>query len=230
MAASTTAVYAAVKPDSGHGQLFTTAIGAVKWSQVPAINEDATGLAVSGRSVWVTGSTHLWASADGRHWARYPSRCPGPRYRLAGLTATSASDLALLCAHPVVTGPDGPRHVRKEVLVSTNGGRTVHLIGAAPGVGIPQGFASPPGDPAAMTIAAGSTDSSGLFWIYHSHNGGSSWATEVIRGVPGDSFRSLTFTSRTTGWMVLASRGPNVHNMLLQTTDGGTTWHQATLG
>lgn len=230
MAASNTSVYEAVRPEAGHGQLFAAPVGAVKWTQVPAVNEDATGLAVSGRSAWVTGPSHLWESADGRKWVRYPSRCPGPRYRLAGVTATSRSDLALLCAHPVVTGPDGPRHVRKEVLVSANGGRTVRLIGAAVGEGVPQGFASPPGDPAFMTIvAAGSTGASTTFFNYHSDNGGKSWATEVINGVSGGSFRSLTYTSRTTGWVVLASPGPNVHNVLLQTTDGGTTWHQVTL-
>ncbi len=224
LAASTTTVYAAVRPNIGHGQFFTTPVGAVRWTRVPAINQDATGLAVSGRSVWVTGSTHMWASADGRHWARYSSRCPGTGYRLAGVTATSPSRVALLCARPT-----GGQSVRKEVLVSTDGGRTVHLAGTAPVAGIPQGFASPPGDPSVITIAAAGAASSGTYWIYRSANGGKTWTTQTIHGDAGDNFRSLTYTSRTTGWVVLANRLPAVHNMLLHTTDGGRTWHKATM-
>ena len=72
----------------------------------------------------------------------------------------------------------------KEVLVSTDGGRTVHLAGSAPVAGIPQAFASPPGDPAVMTIAAGRATSSGTYWIYRSANGGRTWTTQAIQALP----------------------------------------------
>jgi YVTN family beta-propeller protein len=125
MAASPTTVYAVVRTLPGHRELFATPVGAVKWTRIRAFTADAIGVAISRRSVWLISSTWLWASADGRRWHRYPARCPGTGYRLAGVTATSPSHIALLCARPARAG----QPVRKEVLVSADGGRTVHLAG-----------------------------------------------------------------------------------------------------
>jgi len=225
-AASKTTVYEAVQPDLGRGELVATPIGGTRWTRVPGISGNATGLATSGNSVFVTSATRLWASADGRVWHSYPARCPGTGYQLAGVTAASPSDVSLLCARPSGSG----QARRKEILVSTDGGRTVRLVGPAPSLGVAQGFASPPGDPAVITIAAGGTAKNNRnYWIYRSSNGGKTWTTQTIDSAPGASFASLSFTNRTSGWLVLASRRPEQENILLHTTDGGRTWHQATL-
>jgi YVTN family beta-propeller protein len=221
MAATPATVYAAVQPFQGHGELFESPIGATSWSQVPAITAAATGLAASGHSVWLTSAAHLWDTTDGRHWRRYPTRCPGTGYRLAGVTATSPSQVAFLCARPAGTTTTDP----KEVLISTDGGRTVHLAGAAPALGIPQAFASPPGDPELITIAASGTNSADKSWLYRSVNGGKTWTTQVIRHYQDQAFTSLTYTTRTSGWIDIASAGGGDE---LHTTDGGRTWHQVT--
>lgn len=221
MAATPTTVYAAVAPFPGHGELFESPIGATSWSQVPAITADATGLAASGHSVWLTSAAHLWDTTDGRHWRRYPTRCPGTGYRLAGVTATSPSRVAFLCARPAGTTATDP----KEVLISTDGGRTVHLVGAAPALGNPQAFASPPGDPELITIAASGNNSSGKSWLYRSVDGGKTWTTDVIPHSQDQVFSSLTYTTRTSGWIDIVSPG---HGDGLHTTDGGRTWHQVT--
>jgi photosystem II stability/assembly factor-like uncharacterized protein len=93
MAASTTTVYVAIQPPNGPGQLLATPVGAARWSRVPAVRGDATGLAASGRSVWMTSSTHLFATSDDRHWHSYPARCPGTGYRLAGADQQGQGDL-----------------------------------------------------------------------------------------------------------------------------------------
>lgn len=224
MAASKTTVYEAAQPDQGRGELFAAPVGGTGWTRVPGITGDATGLATSGRSVWVTSSTRFWASADGRVWHSYPARCPGTGYQLAGVTATSPSDVALLCERPAGSGSAR----RKELLISTDGGRTVHLVGPAPSRGVAQAFASPPGDPSVITLAAGGTAKNSSYRIYRSADGGKTWTTRVIKGIAGESFRSLSYQNRTAGWVVLASSRPGTSNVLLHTADGGRTWSKVT--
>jgi YVTN family beta-propeller protein len=220
MAASATTIYAVVRKTRGPAELFARPVDGTAWTQVAGVTAYYTGLAVSGHAVWLAGQRQLWATADGRHWRRYPSRCLGTGYHLAGVTAASPSHVAFLC-----TGPAG---TRKEILTSSDGGRTVHLAGRAPASGAPEGFASPPGDPALITIAAaGTTKSSRTAWLYRSANGGRTWTTLTFRGNSQEGFSSLTYTTRTTAWIVLydslTSKGS-----LLRTTDSGRTWHQAT--
>jgi YVTN family beta-propeller protein len=222
--ATPTTVYEAAQPNQGRGELLASPIGAARWTKVPGITGHATGFAVSGHSVWVTSATHLWTTTDGRNWQRLGARCPETGYRLAGVAAASASRVAFLCARSAGTG----QTASKEVLLSSNGGRTVHLAGPAPALGIPQGFASPPGDPSVLTIAAGGTGSDRKYWLYRSANGGKTWTTVTISSDPKFSFRSLTYTTRTSGWIVLGNGFPSADNTLLHTTDAGRTWHKAT--
>ncbi len=223
MAATATTIYAAAKlPGSHIDGLFTRPVGGTAWTRVPGITANVTGLAVSGRSVWLTSTTHLWATTDGRHWHRYPARCPGTRYRLTAVTAASPSHVAFLCARS-----GGSPLVPKEVLTSADGGRTVHLAGRAPAAGTPEGFASLPGNPAVITIAAARTDP-GALWIYRSANHGRTWTTQTLRLNGIDEFSSLTYTSRTAGWITLTGPAGGSENTLLHTTDGGRTWHKTT--
>lgn len=222
MAATATTIYAAA-PLRGYSSLaglFARPAGGSAWTRIPGITANVTGLAVSGHAAWLTGTTHLWATGDGRHWHRYRARCPGTGYQLAGVTAASPTHVAFLCARPGSSplSPIAP----KEVLTSANGGRTVRLAGPAPAKGTPLGFASPPGNPAVITIVAG-TEFSGTLRIYRSANNGRTWTIQKIH--TNETLRSLTFTNRTTGWIAL-SRG--VEGTLLHTTDSGRTWHKTT--
>ncbi len=134
--------------------------------------------------------------------------------------------MAFLCARP--GGSVINQTVPKEVLTSTNGGRTVHLTGPAPANGTPEGFASPPGNPAVITITAGGTEFDRDYWIYRSVNDGKTWTTQVIHGDTIETFNSLIFTNRTTGWITLGGQGENFEGTLLHTTDSGRTWHKTT--
>jgi YVTN family beta-propeller protein len=215
MAATATTIYAvtrlAGKPADG---LFTTPVGGTTWTRVPGISALITGLAVSGPSVWLAATTHLFATADGRHWHRYPARCPGTGFKLTGVAAASPSHVAFLCTRP---GPSGA--VAKEVLTSADGGRTVHLAGSAPANGTPEFFASPPGNPAVITIASDAPRGRPL-WIYRSANRGASWTTRTFQLKDLARFDSLTYTSATAGWLTF-------DGTLLHTTDSGRTWHPA---
>jgi hypothetical protein len=226
MAASTTTVYVAIQPPNGPGRLLATPVGAARWTRVPAVSGDATGLATSGRSVWMTSSTHLFATSDGRHWHSYPARCPGTGYRLAGVTATNSTRIVLLCARPARPGQTS---TAKETLFSANGGRTVRLDGSAPAMGVPEAIDCPPRDPSFITIAAGGTGTDSKYWLYRSINGGRSWTTQTFTGDPGESFRDLTYPAEPRGWLVLASPGSGTGDVLLHTTTNGIIWHKASL-
>lgn len=215
MAATATTIYAAAKLKGKHADgLFTTPVGGTTWTEVPGISAVVTGLAVSGHSVWVAATAHLFTATDGRHWHRYPARCPGKGFTLTGVTAASASHVAFLC-----TRSGQPGLVAKEILTSADGGRTVHLAGSAPANGTANFFASPPGNPAVITIASDGKLGRPL-WIYRSANGGVSWTTRTFHPKEVFGFDALTFTSSTTGWVAF-------DGTLLHTADSGRTWQPA---
>lgn len=222
VAASAGTVYAAITLPTGPAGLFSSPVSATAWTRVGTIAADVTGLAVSGNAVWFTGQTKLWAAADGIHWHRYPARCPGTGDRLAGVTAASPTHVTFLCAGP--PGPGGA--VAKEILTSTDGGKTVHLTGRAPAMGTPQEFAGPAADPAQLAIAA-ATPATGN-WLSHSADGGRTWTTLAIPHASGQPASSLSYTSPGTGWIIIGTAGDNVIDNLLTTTNGGRTWHKIT--
>jgi photosystem II stability/assembly factor-like uncharacterized protein len=133
--------------------------------------------------------------------------------------------VTFLCTRP--GGSVGNEVVPKEVLTSANGGRTVHLAGPAPVNGTPQGFASPPGNPAVITIVAEGTEFSHTVWIYRSANNGKTWTTKKIHTF--QTAITLTYTNRTTGWITLGNQAEDVEGTLLHTTNSGRTWQKTNL-
>ena len=159
-----------------------------------------------------------------RALAPVPVRLP-PGTGLGGIAAASRSRVAFLCANA-----EGTFHTVKDVLRSVNGGRTAHLAGPAPLGGDVPGygaFAVPPHRANVVTIAVYSAGPSSL---YRSANGGKTWAEITIPGTSGGvSLGSLTYVSRTVGFVVVGQPGGRVHQ-LLRTTDAGRTWKQVPIG
>ena len=219
MAASSGTVYAVVEPSThGSEELFASPVGRDAWARVGRMTAAGATLAVSGRSAWFV-STSLWTTADGVHWHQYPFRCPGAHYRLASIAAASASDVLFLC-----TGPGAMGSMDKEVLSSTNGGRTVHLVGQAPfdGTGS-QLIAVPPSRGNVITLAT----TSGATWLDRSADGGKTWVVKEVKGSSGGApLNSLSYVSTTVGWVVLGQPGLGSDSWLLRTSDAGVTWNK----
>lgn len=75
LAVSAGIAYAIVSPDpvsSTPAELFTSPAGRDAWTRVTKVTPGG-AFAVSGRSAWFAGSTHLWSTADGVRWQRYPA-------------------------------------------------------------------------------------------------------------------------------------------------------------
>jgi YVTN family beta-propeller protein len=229
MAVSAETAYAVVSTDSFSGsldELFSSPVGRNAWTRADGVTaEQAAVLAVSGRAVWFAngggggdaGVTHLWRTTDGVHWRQSTFRCPGPGYGLQAIAAASASHVVLLCAGDGAAGSMG-----KEVLESANGGLSLRLTGQAPRGGDPSGLAVPPGRPSVITLAA----ESGASFLYRSHNGGKTWTGITIPDSSGGLLlNSLSYISRTVGWIVVGGPGSGA-SRLLRTTDAGRAWYQ----
>ncbi len=226
IAASAATVYAVVDR-STIDRLFSSPAGQNAWARVGNITGNLeSALAVSGDAVWfgprtVGIRTHLWATADGVHWRKYPFACPGVGYGLSGIAAASPAQVVFLCA-----GPGGMFHTAKEVLRSVNGGKTEHLTGYAPVGGDVYGwngvFAVPPHRANVVTIAVVTPGPDSLD---RSANGGKTWAQITVPGTEGGVFvGSLCYVSRTVGFVVAG--GPL--QRLLRTSDAGIAWHPVT--
>jgi YVTN family beta-propeller protein len=213
IAANATAIDSVVHL-AGHHQegLFTRPVGGVAWSRVAGIGGAFTDLAGSGHAAWLISKKNLWATSDGQHWHRFAARCRGAGFHLTRITAASPAHLALLCT----------RFTKHEVLTSADGGRTVHLAGPAPGTGTVTGFASPPGNPAVITLTEAAASGQPVR-IYRSANQGRTWTAISLRFSTG-TLSSVVYTNRTTGWIIVAGQ-----SFLLHSTDAGRTWHKVTL-
>jgi photosystem II stability/assembly factor-like uncharacterized protein len=225
MAVSSGTAYAVVSPDPFNGtpdELFASPAGRDAWARVDTMTGEQAVLAVSGQAAWFGTSTDLWATADGVHWHKYSFRCPGADYRLSGIAAASGSRVVFLC-----TNAEGMFHTNKEVLRSINGGRTEHLTGYAPVGGDEPfggngGIAVPPHRSRVITIAAYSP---GPDYLYRSANGGKAWAQITAPGTEGGvNLSSLSYVSRTVGWVVAGGPGGGSQNRLLRTSNAGVTW------
>jgi hypothetical protein len=222
IAASAHAVYAVVG-----NQLYSSPLGGNGWLRVSAgpRSGPVTGnvLAVWGNSVWFGSDTSVWASADGVHWARYRFGCSGlaygEPYTLAGISAASAQDVAVLCA-----APQGMFHTVMKVLVSTNGARSGwQTLKAPPSEGDVAGFAAAPGGFGLISVAVVTP---GLDNIYRLPKPGQSWAAFGIPGTSGGfPLSSLQFTSPAVGSFVVGDPVFGMPGELLRTTNAGQTWH-----
>jgi hypothetical protein len=218
MAASATTAYAVVSPrGGGPEELYRSPAGQDAWARAGSMTARSAVLAVSGRAAWFGSSTHLWATADGAGWHRYPFRCPGAAYYgLSGIAAASRSRVVFLC-----TGNGAMGSLSKEVLTSSDGGQSVHLAGQAPLSGGTDGIAVPPHRANVIPLAA----VSGADFLDRSADGGKTW-TEVTYPLFG-SWSSLSYVSRTVGWVVAGQPGLGSGNQLWRTSDAGLTWHPA---
>jgi len=226
MAAAAGTAYAVVSPDPYHArpqELFTSPASRNAWTRVGHMTGNPFAvLAVSGKAAWFgTSSTTagaLWATANGVRWHRYPLRCPGDT-TLSGIAAASRSHVAFLCVYF-----QGMYHSVKYVLRSVNGGRTTRVTGRAPvagdaygGIG---GFAVPPNRSRVigMTVVT-----PGLSYVYRSATGGKTWTEVPVSGTSGGvGLNSLSFPSRTDGWLVA---GYPLHQ-LMRTANAGRSWHR----
>ena len=222
MAAVAGNVYAVVSPDPFHGrpqELYRSPAGQDAWARVGTMASDPfASLAASGKAAWFGTSTHVWATADGARWRKYPFRCPGTGYGLSGIAAASRSYVVFLCADAM-----GMFHTGKEVLRSVNGGRTEHLAGRPPAGGdTAGGIAVPPHRSKVIAIAV---ITPGPDFLYRSASGGRAWTEITVPGTSGGvNLNSLSYLSRTAGWVVAGSPG-QTPTRLLRTTDAGRTWH-----
>jgi hypothetical protein len=224
IAASAGTAYAVVSPDPFHGkpdQLYASPAGRNAWARVGAMTGDPfASLAVSGTAAWFGTSTHVWATADGVHWHKYAFRCPGG-YALDGIAAASPSRVTFLCTDAL-----GMFQTEKVVLRSVNGGKTEHLAGRAPAGGDTSGqIAVPPRRGSVITIAV---ITPGPDSLDRSADGGKTWAQIAVPSTSGGvNLGSLSYASRTAGWVVVS--GPPLQggsNQLLRTTDAGLSWHR----
>jgi photosystem II stability/assembly factor-like uncharacterized protein len=220
MAASAGIVYAIVTRHAGD-ELLRSPVGTNAWVRAGTMRAGPgqAVLAVSGMAAWFGTSTYLWATAEGAHWRKYPLSCP-QGYGLTGIAAASPAQLKFLCADGL-----GMFQTDKTVLRSApgNAGLAERVAGQAPVAGDPNGgFAVPPGRAA---VVAMSVITPGLSYVYRSADGGKTWAEIAIPGTAGGvSLNSLSFVSRTAGWLVVgvpSSPGPH---KLLRTSDAGRTW------
>ena len=212
MASSAGTVYAVVSPSGGSPpELFASPAGRDAWARVRRFTGST--LAVYGHAAWLETSTHLWTTADGVRWHKYPFRCPGTKadhYTLASITAASPSHVAFLCLGMAAAGQQG-----KEILRSVNGGKTVDLAGPAPLGGFGGVIAMPPHRPGVITLAT-------EYFLDRSANGGKTWTTNYYN-TGGSPWNSLSYVSGTAGW---AEFGVPPDGELLRTMDAGLTWHK----
>lgn len=218
MAASAGTAYAVVSPDPFNGrpdELFASPVGRDVCARVGRMT--GSELAVSGRAAWFAGGTYLWATADGVRWHRLPFRCPGAYYGLADIAAASTSHVVVLCTNSALynTAQEGI-----EVLSSADGGRTMHLAGRwAPIAGDGGAIAVPPSRPTVITFATSVGTPS---WLGRSADGGKTWK-QVMSSNRGAGWSSLSYLTRTVGWVVLGGPVTGGVSQLLRTSDAGAS-------
>jgi hypothetical protein len=214
--------YAAAEPALAgpyQGHLYKSAVGSGKWSAVPKVAPVIT-LTAFGRSAWTGVAPDLWTTTNGgKTWSKLSFKCPADFPSGSEVAAASANDVAIACSNQ---GDPQPGFSYKEVLVSTNGGRTFHAVPAEPPViGQVYGLALPVSRPRVITINA----ASGASYLDTTSNGGKSW-TKTAYFDGGLGFNDLAYVSSTTGYVVHFMGTPYIAytDGLLKTGNAGATW------
>ncbi|MGO9658564.1 MAG: hypothetical protein ACLQVK_23260 [Acidimicrobiales bacterium] len=191
----------AVAGISGHGaQVFLASQGAAVWA-----------------ALWPTsdGPASVWASATGTSWRRYPDPCydRAQGVDLAGLASPKINVLFELCAGNPGAGQEG-----KSLRLSTNGGTTSHLVSQLPLGGLAYGVAAANSKDVVVDAVSGASI------IYHSANGGGTWATKTFDD-GGAGLFDLQFATPALGAAIEGRPGLGAStDRLLISRDGGTTW------
>lgn len=126
------------------------------------------------------------------------------------------------------------------IVRSTNGGASWHAessAGASFGPALSMGFPRTAGGWQPATLAPATTNRAVLFeafggstigaaGVYVTTDGGATWQlTWPLTHLTGASFAAVDFVTGDLGWLAIPSHPGNPPGQLLQTTDGGTSWH-----
>jgi hypothetical protein len=222
LAASDGEAFAVTQPLTGgsnQAQLYESAVGSGKWSLVPKVAPVIT-LTAFGHSAWTGVAPDLWTTTNsGKTWSKLSFKCPAGYPSGSEVAAASVNDVAIACSNQ---GDPQPGFSYKEVLVSTNGGRTFHAVASAPPlVGEVYGLALPVSRPNVITLNV----ASGASYLDSTFNGGKSWAETIYRD-GGLGFNDLAYVSSTTGYVVHFMGTPYIAytDGLMKTVNAGKTW------
>jgi len=203
--------------------LWHASIAGDQWAQVPGVTgaggAPSPSIFLHGASGWVilTGPdavTELFFTGDGATWARVNNPCAGNTPGLWSVAAV-ASTVGFLCIGQGASGQED-----KQLLVSTDGGRTTRLAGTPPRLG--DGGTLAALSPTTWALA----NSSAASYIYRSTDSGHTWTTTVEFNDGGEGFSDFGFTTASQG---VAIHGPRHDNaQLIISRDGGTTWNPVT--
>ena len=224
--------YAAVvgPRSAGAASVLRSPVGRDDWKPVRSLaGSVASGdggwlLAASGGSLWAgtlpvpnsTSAPELWRSADGAPWQRLGNPCGSGS--LASLTASSASDLVMLCggrALQIAASSDGGVHTQRVPAPATSvfgplaaplNTRTT-IVFAYPLRLALSASVPPPPSPSSLDRTA---------------DGGRSW-TRSPYSDHGVGWADLQFSSPGVGWVIHGFPGASV-DQLMQTTDAGATF------
>jgi hypothetical protein len=202
-----TIITSPVNRDAWHAAPVTIPIGA---GPVPAAQ-----LVVQGKGGWIIENDRTvvgGARVENGEWVAWQPPCldkGGP----AVLTASTPTDVVVVCHEGVWTGPD----ITENVFVSNDGGTTFHEIGAPmAGDWEVDGVASPGPD---TIVVAGIANGSRV--LEATFDRGHSWT--AVRSEPaGGSWSDIGFTGPTQGIAIVHLEDGGE---LLMTTDGGHTWN-----
>ena len=203
-----------VSPPGGKAaELFTSPASRNSWTRVRQVSGGRV-LAAHGRSAWLGSNRNLWATSNGVRWHKYQFRCPAEArgIGLASISAASPARVLFLC----LGSPAGPQQA-KDLLGSSNGGRTIHLIRSLQLGGDTGVIAVPPGRPELITLGT-------EYYLDTSANGGKTWTMLSVPAGGGAPWNSLSYLSPTAGWAEVGQ--PPGYDALFRTTNAGRTWHR----
>lgn len=215
-------VFAVVRPSNGssnQAHLYQGAVGSGKWTLVPKVIPQVT-LTAFGHSAWTGISPSLWRTTNsGKTWSKLSFSCPSDHPDSSAVAAATANDVAIVCAS---MGDPQPGFSKKEIWVSSNGGRTFHQTSGHPGLpGEPYLLAMPVNSPKVITLAA----ASGASYFYKTYDGGKTW-THATYYDGGTGFRDLAYVSATAGFAIHFSGTPMLAYSLglMKTVNAGKSW------
>lgn len=225
-------VYATTVSLVGGFSLFRSPLGREDWQPVGSLAATTSPpvalLAAFGRAAWVgvlarnpkpTSVPELWRTAEGAHWQLIGNPCASASQTLLSVTATTATDLAMLCSgsthEQIVTSSDGGIHTRQ--IAPTPTGSYFGVVAAPLGQSKIVVLASPSDVVLPANLLAGVHSV-----LDRTIDGGRSW-TSTTYGDRGIGWADLEFVSPTVAWVVHGFPGAS-NDQLMQTTDAGATF------